>query len=162
MGEFKTIVAAGGLVMKDDKYLLVRTTYGGNKGLWMLPGGIVEPGESVEDAAIREVLEESGITAKILGIQGVRTGVRIWDGYDQTNIYIAYLMSYVEGEGQADGNETSEVEFFSLEEVKVLIDIVGLSKELIISSCEGKCLNKQDIGFEVKNDYKRYDLYTVN
>ena len=53
--EFELIVAAGGLVKKEESYLWI---YRNNK--WDLPKGKVEKNESVKSAAIREVVEECG------------------------------------------------------------------------------------------------------
>lgn len=48
-------VSAAGLVYKDDKVLLIKTQKRG----WELPGGVVEPGESILDGLKREISEES-------------------------------------------------------------------------------------------------------
>ena len=54
-------VIAGGIVKKDNKYLLVQETKEICKGKWNIPAGRVEDGESVIEAAKREVFEETGI-----------------------------------------------------------------------------------------------------
>ncbi len=51
--------------------LIVERGKGGLQGLWSLPGGHIEAGERARDAAIREVLEETCITAEILGLVDV-------------------------------------------------------------------------------------------
>ena len=68
-------LAVAGLIVKDQKWLVVKKRYGGLKGKWSLPAGFVEPGETFDQAAIREVHEETGIECKIKGLTGIRTGV---------------------------------------------------------------------------------------
>jgi 8-oxo-dGTP diphosphatase len=62
-GSYESCLFCGGLIVKDNKILLVKITYGSNKDYWMIPGGFVEDGETFEEAAIREVKEETGIVA---------------------------------------------------------------------------------------------------
>ena len=60
---------AGGLVVRDDgdrlAVLLVRAKK--DPSVWVFPKGHIEPGESAADAAVREVQEESGVVAELLG-----------------------------------------------------------------------------------------------
>jgi ADP-ribose pyrophosphatase YjhB (NUDIX family) len=58
----RPIVGIGIVVLKDDTVLLVRRGKPPNVGAWTLPGGAQEVGETAEDAARRELLEETGIT----------------------------------------------------------------------------------------------------
>lgn len=57
-------VAVGAIVFKDDKILLVKRDKAPHKDLWAIPGGSVELGETLQEAAEREVLEEIGLNIK--------------------------------------------------------------------------------------------------
>jgi len=59
----RPIVGIGVIVLKDDSVLLVRRGKPPNVGSWTLPGGAQELGETTEQAARRELLEETGIIA---------------------------------------------------------------------------------------------------
>lgn len=61
-------VSVAGLVLnKNGKILLIKSP---NRG-WEFPGGMVEPGEGLQEALIREILEESGIAVQLVGFVGV-------------------------------------------------------------------------------------------
>ena len=57
------MVGIGVVVLRDNAVLLVRRGKPPNAGMWSLPGGAQEVGETAEQAARRELLEEAGITA---------------------------------------------------------------------------------------------------
>jgi ADP-ribose pyrophosphatase YjhB (NUDIX family) len=62
------------VVVNDaDEILMIRRTDNGN---WALPGGAVDLGESVAQAAVRETLEESGIECAVIGIVGIYSDPR--------------------------------------------------------------------------------------
>ncbi len=67
-----------GVVIKDNKVLLARHTYGGGKGLLIVPGGYVNEGETPQDALIREYMEETKVTVKPLDIIGIRFNMHDW------------------------------------------------------------------------------------
>ncbi len=64
-------LGASVLVREGKKVLLVRRGSEPGKGKWALPGGLVKPGERVEEAAVREVEEETGIRVRLRGLLGV-------------------------------------------------------------------------------------------
>jgi ADP-ribose pyrophosphatase len=64
-------LGASVLVRKGEKVLLVKRGSEPGKGKWALPGGLVEPGEEVERAAVREVREETGVRVRLRGLLGV-------------------------------------------------------------------------------------------
>lgn len=59
------------IVFPDKSFVLVKRSNPPFKGYWALPGGFVEYGETVEQAAIREAEEETGVRIKLLGLVGV-------------------------------------------------------------------------------------------
>jgi ADP-ribose pyrophosphatase YjhB (NUDIX family) len=65
-------VACVGAIIRDDsgRVLLVRRANEPGRGLWSLPGGRVEPGETEEAAVAREVLEETGLVVSVGALAG--------------------------------------------------------------------------------------------
>lgn len=66
---------AGVVISEDGHWLVVKKRYGGLKGSWSLPAGFVDDGETVDEAVLREVKEETGLKCTVAGLLGIRTGV---------------------------------------------------------------------------------------
>ncbi|MFB3889429.1 MAG: NUDIX hydrolase [Candidatus Bathyarchaeia archaeon] len=58
------VVGVGAIILKQGKILLEKRGNEPAKGQWTIPGGVVEVGESLEDAVLRETLEETGLTGE--------------------------------------------------------------------------------------------------
>ena len=65
------IVGVGGVVIEDDRVLLIRRGREPLKGEWSIPGGMLELGESLADGVQREVREETGMEVEPLEIVAV-------------------------------------------------------------------------------------------
>ena len=59
------IQCVGVICFKEDEVLLIRRAVPPRAGEWSIPGGRIEPGETEQQAALRELLEETSITAKL-------------------------------------------------------------------------------------------------
>ncbi len=115
-----------GVVIKDGKVLLGRHTYGGGKGMLIIPGGYVNFGETPQDALVREYMEETRVKVNPTDIIGIRFNMHDW--------YIAFRAEYVSGEATSDGDENSEVIWLAVEEALTREDVPELTKKLIQSA----------------------------
>ncbi len=94
----------------DAGVVMVRRSIKPGYGLWVLPGGFVDPGEVVEEVVVRETQEETCLIVRPL---------RLLNIYSYRNHHIviaAYLAQYVSGELQP-GDETLEARVFGLKEI---------------------------------------------
>jgi 8-oxo-dGTP pyrophosphatase MutT (NUDIX family) len=105
----------------DGRLLLARHAEG---GVWVLPGGAIEPGEVPADAAVREMFEETGLLVRLTGLIGVFGGpefvVRYRNG-DRTSYVMAVFEAAVrQGRARPDGGELLELRFVTKEEAAAL------------------------------------------
>jgi ADP-ribose pyrophosphatase YjhB (NUDIX family) len=94
----------------DGRLLLIHKI---DNDYWALPGGAMELGESVAEAAIREVQEETGVSVEITGIVGIYTDpghvMAYSDGEVRQEFSVCFHAKPVSGEAREDGSETKEV-----------------------------------------------------
>lgn len=125
-------VAVGGLVVRGDQVLLVRHPRRG----WEFPGGQVEQGESLLDALVREIREESGITARPVRFVGAysnlarKPGYGKWEGITLPPILnLSFVCEYVSGE-PATSSESVEVAWVSREEARRRVTSISYGERL--------------------------------
>jgi len=140
----------GGIVICDYKVLLVRHTYGAYRDKLLIPGGYIKQGEMPEDAAAREIFEETGIVAEAESILCTRFLPDAW--------YIAFMMRYVSGDPISDGFENSEAAFFDLSAVAQRDDLTLFSRKMLESLKSAPLMKMSDYhGPDVERD--TYHVY---
>lgn len=113
----KPKLIVGVLAKNKNKYLLVRETLEGGKDYWIVPGGKVEFGESLEDAAKREILEETGIKAK--NLKFLNFWEAIFPDYNYHTVIFFYQIETAKKKLSDDiEGKVKEANWFTLEETK--------------------------------------------
>lgn len=115
VGDTPLILGAAGAIIEDSdgKILLVKRC---DCGKWGVPGGLMNFGETIEQAAVREVKEETGLDAECVELLGMYTGYLSRDGLSQplTAIFTARAVG---GELYCDLKETAEIGYFGRDEL---------------------------------------------
>ena len=102
-------VAVAVILGDDHGVLLGRRCIDPGSGLWSFPAGYVNRGEVLEEAAIREVLEELSVAVRLTGLVGV------YSESDSPVVLIVYAGEILAGEPMPDGHEVSEVRRFPVD-----------------------------------------------
>ena len=137
----RPVVGLGVVVWKHDKVLLVKRGKHPRKNQWSIPGGAQELGETVEQGAIREVKEETGVTIKLIGLIDVVDGIFDDGAGDISDHYtlVDFAAEWIAGDAVASG-DASETRWATLEDADRLIEwketrrIIHQSKQLLIES----------------------------
>jgi 8-oxo-dGTP diphosphatase len=126
------VPAACCFVVRDDKLLFVQRSIEPCKGMWSFPGGFVELGESSEEAALRELNEETGLVGTKLRLIGANTQQSPYAG---AVLVLGYLVEEWSGEpvaatdamaaGFFERNQRPELAFQVHKELLLLFDGLG-------------------------------------
>lgn len=111
------IPAVGVVCLRGDEVLLIRRGKPPREGEWSLPGGRIERGEGVRDAALRELREETGVEARLIGLIDVVDGLF---GPMFHYVLIDYLAEWVSGEPVA-GDDAIDARFVPVTEIEGLV-----------------------------------------
>ena len=119
-------VGVGIVCLRGQDVLLIRRAKPPKQGEWSLPGGRLEWGETLQAAALRELREETGVSAKLTGLIDVVDGL-FRDGQGALRdhyVLVDYAARWLSGE-PIGASDALEARFFSLE----AIDELGLWAE---------------------------------
>ena len=111
-------------VIFDDtrqKVLLTRRT---DNGMWCLPGGGMDPGESAEETCVREVYEETGLQVQVVRLIGVYTSpdfmIEYPDGNRVQGVAMNFEVRVLSGQPRISA-ETTDLNYFSLAEMQGMV-----------------------------------------
>ena len=115
------LVGVGAIIIENSRVVLVKRSHPPLQGQWSIPGGVLEVGEHVRDAAIREAREETGLTVEPGELLGVYD--RVLRDTEQRVQYhyvlIDFLCRRVAGD-LAAASDAAEVGWFSREQLPAL------------------------------------------
>lgn len=106
-------VGVGAVLVHEGRVLLIRRGKEPLRGRWVVPGGTVEVGETLEDALVREILEETGLVVRPREVVAVFDRIeRDGEGVRYHYVIIDYLCEYVSGTPRA-ASDAEDVAFVS-------------------------------------------------
>lgn len=126
------VVGVGAVVVHDGRALLVRRGKEPLRGRWVIPGGAVELGETLEEAVVREVREETGVTVRPERVMLVFDRIqREAAGIAFHYVIVDYLCAFVAGEPRAgsDAEDVALVGEADLPSYDVPDDVLELLRE---------------------------------
>src|SRR4051794_39293395 len=114
----RVVPSAFVVARRGDRLLLVRRC---DSGMWELPGGRVDVGETATEAAVREVAEEAGVTVEVTGLVGLFTDpghvVRSREGEVRQQFALVFRGRVIGGAPTPDLRETCEAAWVATAEV---------------------------------------------
>ena len=124
-------VGVGGVVLIDGRILLIRRGKPPLRGRWVIPGGTVELGETLHEAVIREIQEETGLVVRPREVVLVFDRIqRDGTAVDYHYVVIDYLCDYVSGAPRA-GSDADEVALVRPEDVDAY-DLPPQARDLVL------------------------------
>ncbi len=137
------LIGVGAIIIEAGRVLLVKRGHPPLEGEWSIPGGVLEVGETLREAAKREAREETGLAVETADLLGVYDRI-LRDGKGRIRyhyVLVDFLCRRVAGEPAAAG-DADEVRWFTLEEATEL-SLAGDTAEVIRLGFEkAQCLSR--------------------
>lgn len=139
-------VGVGAVVLDGERVLLARRGRAPSAGKWSIPGGLVHLGERLEEAAVREVQEETGLHVRLLGLCGVIDRVvRDADVVRYHYVIIDYVAESVGGRLQA-GTDAAEVRWVAVGDLGQYDCTEGLAEMILRALAIQRAMSSQPGG----------------
>jgi mutator protein MutT len=131
----RPFLAVSAAIIRDGRVLIARRAKGASTGLFTLPGGVVEAGETLHQAIIREISEETGIAIEPVALAGQREFItRDADGRVERHfVILCFAARWISGEGEPALDELSELRWLEPAEIAGLKTTEGLA-EIVTSA----------------------------
>jgi 8-oxo-dGTP diphosphatase len=130
----RPIVAVSAAIVRENRVLIARRARAPAQGVFTLPGGVVEVGETLREAVQREILEETGLTIEPVALAGYRERIaRDRDGkVEQHFVILPFATRWIAGEPVLN-EELAEVRWLVPSELAGLTTTEGLA-EIVASA----------------------------
>ena len=125
------LVGVGAIIIEGERVVLVKRAHPPIQGQWSIPGGVLEVGEMVREAAIREAREETGLVVAPGELLGVYDRI-LYDAEKRVQyhyVLIDFLCRRVGGELRA-ASDAAEVRWFTRDDLPAL-NLVGDTQDVI-------------------------------
>ncbi len=110
-------IVCSGIVVKDNKVLLIIRGINPEIGKWALPGGYLSWNETAEEAVVREVKEETGIDTKVKRLSSVNTDPHRIPSEDLQNVGLFYELEPLSFELSKQDKEVEDVKWIDLDDI---------------------------------------------
>ncbi|OUB35428.1 DNA mismatch repair protein MutT [Bacillus thuringiensis serovar yunnanensis] len=135
VGHRPLILPGAVVVLTDEKKQILLQKRKEPEGLWGIPGGLMEPGESLENTVKRELFEETNLQVDKLSLVGVFSGNsffrKLQNGDQFYSVTIVYTSKHFKGNLEISDDESMELRFFKYNEIPS--NLIASHKEILNS-----------------------------
>ena len=127
MSRARPEIAVGAVVVRDDCLLVIRRGHGPGAGEWSIPGGRVEAGETLHEAVVREMWEETGLEVVVERFLGWVERL----GDDHHFVILDFVVGLLDAEATVvAGDDAAEAAWVPLHELSEIRLVAGLHEFL--------------------------------